>query len=277
MSGSVAIPIPGNGATKAPNTDSKQFLLQVRGLEKSFGENQVIKGISFDVRIGEATCVIGPSGSGKSSLLRCINQLEQPTKGEIIFDDQPVGYSLAEDGSRRAWSERELNAYRTRVGMVFQSFNLWPHMTVLENCIQGPLRVQRRERAEAEADAETLLRRVGVWEKRDARPDTLSGGQQQRVAIARALVLNPKLMLFDEATSTLDPELVGEVLDVMTDLALQGMTMVVVTHEMGFARQVCNQVIFLANGYIVERGAPEQIFEAPKNQRLRQFLSRVLR
>lgn len=269
--------IPGRGDSDPAKEDGKQPLVSVRGLEKSFGEHRIIKGISFDVTGGKTTGVIGPSGSGKSTILRCLNLLEQPTGGHIIFDGRPVGYSIAADGSRHAWRELELNAYRTRVGMVFQSFNLWPHMTVLENCLQGPLRVQRRDRAEAEAAAEGLLHRVGLWDKRDVRPGTLSGGQQQRAAIARALVLNPKLMLFDEATSTLDPELVGEVLDVMTDLAREGMTMVVVTHEMGFARHVCDHIIFLADGHIVEAGTPDEIFGTTKNQRLRQFLNRVLR
>ena len=240
-------------------------MIKVEGLHKSFGKLKVLNGIDCRVAPREVVVVIGPSGSGKSTFLRCINLLEQPTSGQIYID----GVSLTDH-------KTNINAIRTEVGMVFQRFNLFPHKTALENISLAPLKVRNLGRQEAEEIAYGLLKKVGLSDKAKVYPDQLSGGQQQRVAIARALAMRPKVMLFDEPTSALDPEMVGEVLAVMKDLAREGMTMVVVTHEMGFAREVGDRVIFMDEGLIVEEGTPEQFFLDPKNSRLKAFLSKIL-
>ena len=239
-------------------------MIEIKGLCKSFGADEVLKGIDLSIDEKEVVVIIGPSGSGKSTLLRCINHLEEPTAGEVIVD----GITLS--------SEANINKVREEVGMVFQRFNLFPHMTVLENIMLAPMKVKHAVRAEAEKTARELLARVGLAEKADAYPDNLSGGQQQRVAIARALAMHPKVMLFDEPTSALDPEMVGEVLAVMRALAREGMTMVIVTHEMGFAREVGDRLLFVDEGRIVESGVPREVFEHPKEERTRSFLSKVL-
>ena len=239
-------------------------MIEIKGLCKSFGADEVLKGIDLSIDEKEVVVIIGPSGSGKSTLLRCRNHLEEPTAGEVIVD----GITLS--------SEANINKVREEVGMVFQRFNLFPHMTVLENIMLAPMKVKHAVRAEAEKTARELLARVGLAEKADAYPDNLSGGQQQRVAIARALAMHPKVMLFDEPTSALDPEMVGEVLDVMRALAREGMTMVIVTHEMGFAREVGDRLLFVDEGRIVESGVPREVFEHPKEERTRSFLSKVL-
>jgi polar amino acid transport system ATP-binding protein len=245
-------------------------VLTVSGLCKSFGALQVLDQIDFTVTRGETVCLLGPSGSGKSTLLRCINWLERPDSGRIHLEGQPVGIS----SGGVVMGDRELALMRTRIGMVFQHFALWPHLSVLHNVMEAPVHVQRRPKDEVRAEAETLLRRVGLYEKRDVFPARLSGGQKQRVGIARALAMKPALMLFDEPTSALDPELVGEVLAVMRDLAAAGMTMVVVTHEMAFAREAASRVIFLDHGVVVESAEPEAFFSAPTTDRARQFLLR---
>ncbi len=239
-------------------------IIEVKHLHKVFGELEVLRDISFNVSEGEVVCVIGPSGSGKSTLLRCLNRLEETQGGDIVV----LGESLA--------NVKNLNKYRENIGMVFQHFNLFPNYTVLENLTLAPVMLKKMTKAEAAKKAEELLRMVGLYDKKDVYPVTLSGGQKQRVAIARALEMNPKIMLFDEPTSALDPEMVGEVLDVMKNLAKNGMTMVVVTHEMGFAREVANRVIFMEDGYIVEESAPAEMFAHPKSDRCRAFLSSVL-
>ena len=239
-------------------------MIEIKGLRKSFGADEVLKGIDLSIDEKEVVVIIGPSGSGKSTLLRCMNHLEEPTAGEVVVD----GITLS--------SEANINKVREEVGMVFQRFNLFPHMTVLENIMLAPMKVKRVARDAAEKTARELLARVGLAEKADAYPDNLSGGQQQRVAIARALAMRPKVMLFDEPTSALDPEMVGEVLDVMRALANEGMTMVIVTHEMGFAREVGDRLLFVDEGRIIESGAPREVFENPKEERTRSFLSKVL-
>ncbi len=238
-------------------------ILEVRHLSKSFGANVVLRDIDFTVSQGDVTTVIGPSGSGKSTLLRCINLLETPTAGEIVFH----GKNVAARGA-------DPTAYRTKVGMVFQSFNLFNNMTVLENCMVGQRKVLKRDAETARQNAMGYLEQVGMAPYINARPRQLSGGQKQRVAIARALAMEPEVLLFDEPTSALDPEMVGEVLNVMQDLARRGMTMIVVTHEMAFARDVSNHVVFMADGVIAEEGDPAQVFSAPKNTRTQEFLSR---
>ena len=239
-------------------------MIEIRGLRKAFGADEVLKGIDLSIVEKEVVVIIGPSGSGKSTLLRCMNHLEEPTAGEVVVD----GITLS--------SEANINKVREEVGMVFQRFNLFPHMTVLENIMLAPMKVKHIARSEAEKTARELLARVGLAEKADAYPDNLSGGQQQRVAIARALAMRPKVMLFDEPTSALDPEMVGEVLDVMRALAREGMTMVIVTHEMGFAREVGDRLLFVDEGRIIESGAPREVFENPQEERTRSFLSKVL-
>lgn len=240
-------------------------MITVQDIHKSYGSIEVIKGVSFDVQVGEVVCIIGPSGSGKSTILRCINGLETYQKGEIRIDGDLVDPS-----------EKSIIGIRQKVSMVFQRFNLFPHRTVLENVMEGPVHVKRMRRSEARELAEEYLTKVGLEAKLDAFPENLSGGQQQRVAIARALAMQPEAILFDEPTSALDPELVGEVLKVMRDVALEGMTMVVVTHEMGFAREVADRVLFLEGGHIVEQGQPEEILRAPKEARTQDFLHRVI-
>jgi polar amino acid transport system ATP-binding protein len=245
-------------------------VLDVAGVSKRFGDNEVLSDVSLQVDKGETVCVLGPSGSGKSTLLRCINWLEQPDAGQIYLNGQRVGVS----GAGIAMSDRELSRIRTRIGMVFQHFALWPHLTVLQNLMEAPVQVQRRPKAEVREEALALLAKVGLAEKRDAFPAKLSGGQKQRVGIARALAMRPDLLLFDEPTSALDPELVGEVLVVMRELAREGMTMVIVTHEMGFARDAATRVLFLDHGKAVENGAPDKFFANPQTERARQFLQR---
>ncbi|ASR49001.1 amino acid ABC transporter ATP-binding protein [Paenibacillus kribbensis] len=237
----------------------------VKDLKKSYGSNQVLKGIDMQVREGEVVCVIGPSGSGKSTFLRCMNMLEEITAGEVIVDDYKLGDKNV-----------DINKVRENIGMVFQHFNLFPHMTVLKNIMFAPTELGKQTKAEARETAMKLLDRVGLADKADALPGQLSGGQKQRVAIARALAMNPDIMLFDEPTSALDPEMVGEVLGVMKDLAREGMTMMIVTHEMGFAREVSDRVVFMDGGYIVEEGTPQEVFGNPKNERTISFLEKVL-
>ena len=251
--------------------DETTELLAARGIRKSFGDNAVLQGIDLGVRRGEVVTLIGPSGSGKTTVLRSLNGLETPDAGTLEFDGGP-----AIDFSRPVPPKQRL-AMRDRSAMVFQQYNLFPHMTVLENVIEGPVRVQRVPKARAIAEAEALLDRVGLAEKRDAYPHELSGGQQQCVGIVRALALKPDLLLFDEPTSALDPELVGEVLHVIKELADEGWTMVVVTHELSFARQAADEVLFMDGGVIVERGAPADIFTNPREERTRRFLDRILR
>jgi polar amino acid transport system ATP-binding protein len=249
-------------------------MIAVRGVSKSFGAAKVLKDVSLDVSRGEAVVVIGPSGSGKTTLLRCINLLEEFEEGEIRVDGDPIGYRVDKNSRRTRRSEREIAASRSNIGIVFQSYNLFPHMTVLRNITAAPTRVKGVPADVAEARARELLARVGLAEKADEYPMRLSGGQQQRVAIARALAMEPKVMLFDEITSALDPELVGEVLGVMRQLIADGLTMVVVTHEMQFARDVAHRVVFMDAGTIVEQGPPKELFGNPSTERLRAFLSR---
>lgn len=240
-------------------------MIKVRNLQKSFGDNHVLNGIDVDIRKGECVCVIGPSGSGKSTFLRCLNLLEKPEEGEIYINGQDI-------------MDPKLNVdkYRENLGMVFQHFNLFPNMTVKQNITLAPVRLKKWKKEEADTKAIELLRRVGLERKADTYPNKLSGGQKQRVAIARALAMNPEVMLFDEPTSALDPEMVGEVLDVMKSLVKEGMTMVVVTHEMGFAKNVSDRVIFMDQGVIVEDESPRELFENPKHERTKNFLSKVL-
>jgi polar amino acid transport system ATP-binding protein len=250
-------------------------MVEVRSVHKSFGTLKVLRGIDLEVRAGEVTVVLGPSGSGKSTLLRTINHLEKVDSGWISVDGTLVGYRRSGDKLYEL-REREVLRQRTQIGFVFQNFNLFPHLTVVENIIEAPVSALKRPRKDAVAAAEKLLARVGLADKADAYPRQLSGGQQQRVAIARALALEPKLLLFDEPTSALDPELVGEVLDVIKDLAQQGTTMIVVTHEIGFAREVADTVVFMDAGRIVEQGTPAAVLERPRHERTRAFLSKVL-
>lgn len=241
----------------------KELIVSVCDLQKAFGEREILKGISFDIHKGDVICIIGPSGSGKSTLIRCVNFLEHPTGGHIEYRGQDVMQAF-----------KKLPLYRTKVGMVFQSFNLFNNMTVLENCMVGQVKVLGKGKDEAKATALKYLKHVGMDSYVNAKPHQLSGGQKQRVAIARALALEPEVLLMDEPTSALDPEMVGEVLRVIRDLAKEGLTMVIVTHEMAFARDVSNRVIFIDQGVIAEEGEPKQLFSAPKNQRTRDFLSR---
>ena len=243
-------------------SDNNRTILEVQHLSKSFGPREILKDINFTVKKGDVTTIIGPSGSGKSTLLRCLNLLETPTSGDILFHGQNIEKTM------------NIPAYRSKVGMVFQSFNLFSNMTVLQNCMVGQEKVLRRDKETARQKAMTYLQKVGMAEYINARPRQLSGGQQQRVAIARALAMEPELLLFDEPTSALDPEMVGEVLAVMQNLAAEGMTMIVVTHEMAFARDVSNHVVFMADGYICEEGNPADLFGNPQNERTKDFLSR---
>ncbi len=250
-------------------------LVRARNVRKSYGDNEVLKGIDLDVLPGEVVVILGPSGSGKSTFLRCINHLEELNAGSIMVGEQQVGFELKNGGLHRL-SPKRIARQRQEIGMVFQQFNLYPHMTVLQNIIEAPVGVHKRPRAEAIAEANVLLATVGLSDKADAWPRHLSGGQQQRVAIARALAIKPKLMLFDEPTSALDPELVGEVLATMRTLADQGLTMVVVTHEIGFAREAADRVVFMDGGRVVEQGAPEEILVNPQQSRTQAFLSRFI-
>jgi polar amino acid transport system ATP-binding protein len=255
--------------TTAPPADARApgAMLSLEGVHKRFGSLHVLRGVDMDVDRGQVVCVIGPSGSGKSTLLRCINLLEPPDEGRILLEGQQITGGEAREG---------VNFVRRRVGMVFQQFNLFPHKSALENVSMAQQRVLGRSSQEARAKAESLLTRVGIADKMGEYPDRLSGGQQQRVAIARALAMDPHVMLFDEVTSALDPELVKEVLDVMRELAEEGMTMIVVTHEMGFARDVCSRVVFMDDGVVVEEGSPLQVLDEPKHERTRRFLGLVL-
>ena len=252
-----------------------QPLVEARAVTKTFGRNEVLKGINLSVQSGEVLCLLGPSGSGKSTFLRCINHLEKISGGELEVAGDLVGYRRVGD-TLHELREKEVAAKRADIGMVFQRFNLFPHMTALENVMEAPVRVRKVKRSEAREEGLRLLTRVGLADRADHHPSQLSGGQQQRVAIARALAMNPRLMLFDEPTSALDPELVGEVLDVMRGLAESGMTMIVVTHEIGFAREAADKVAFMDGGVIVEYGPPEQVLGNPRHERTRAFLSKVL-
>lgn len=250
--------------------------LSVTNIQKSFGSAHVLKGIDLDAHKGDVISILGASGSGKSTFLRCINLLETPDQGIIRVNGEVIEMKQHVDGRQTPSNNRQVERMRSSLGMVFQSFNLWSHMTVLQNVIEGPMRVLKRPRAECIEEAEALLHKVGLYERKDYYPAHLSGGQQQRVAIARALAMNPQVMLFDEPTSALDPEMVGEVLDVMKTLALEGMTMVCVTHEMGFAREVANRVLFFDHGKLLEDSAPEDFFNSPKDLRAQAFLRQVL-
>ena len=246
-------------------------------IRKRFGANEVLKGVSFEAKDGDVVAIIGSSGSGKSTLLRCINMLETPDEGEVAVAGEAIKLRPARTGGREPADQRQLDRIRTSLGMVFQGFNLWSHLNVLENVIEAPVHVQGRSKAEMQAEGRALLAKVGIADKEGAYPSQISGGQQQRAAIARALAMRPKVMLFDEPTSALDPELVGEVLRVIKALAEEGRTMLLVTHEMGFARDVANRVIFLHKGVIEEDGPPSEVFGNPKSERCRQFLASQLR
>ncbi|BDZ30148.1 amino acid ABC transporter ATP-binding protein [Lactiplantibacillus sp. WILCCON 0030] len=237
----------------------------VKDLHKSYGDNEVLKGLNLEVQDNEVVCMIGPSGSGKSTFLRCLNDLEVPTKGQIIIS----GYDLSDKGTN-------INLVRENIGMVFQHFNLFPHLSVMQNITLAPVQLNKESKETADETAHALLKTVGLADKADAMPNSLSGGQQQRVAIARALAMKPNIMLFDEPTSALDPEMVGDVLDVMKKLAAGGMTMIVVTHEMGFAKEVADRVVFMADGQIQESGKPDDVFDHPKSPRLQDFLNKVI-
>jgi polar amino acid transport system ATP-binding protein len=250
-------------------------MVKAEAVHKSFGRLEVLKGITLEVAPSEVMCLLGPSGSGKSTFLRCINHLEKINSGRLSVDGELVGYRES-GGKLHELRETDISRQRAQIGMVFQQFNLFPHMTALENVIEAPTRVLRVGRTQAREDAGALLAQVGLEDKAEAYPAQLSGGQQQRVAIARALAMRPKLMLFDEPTSALDPELVGDVLDAMRQLASQGMTMIVVTHEMGFAREVADSVVFMDGGVVVESGSPSQVLARPRHERTRAFLSKVL-
>ncbi|QRN85994.1 amino acid ABC transporter ATP-binding protein [Clostridia bacterium] len=250
-------------------------MIELKNIHKRFDHLEVLKGVSLNIEAGEVVCIIGPSGSGKSTLLRCINCLEKIEKGSIFFNGEPVGMIQGKKGLVEDKKEN-IAQLRSSLGMVFQNFNLFPHMSALDNVMEGPLTVKRMKRAEASDLALKLLTKVGLDDKKDVYPNQLSGGQKQRVAIARALAMQPQAMLFDEPTSALDPELVGGVLSVMQELAREGMTMIVVTHEMGFAREVADRVIFMDEGVIVESGPPDEIFSSPKEKRTIEFLSSIL-
>ncbi len=246
-------------------TTENNVLISVKDLHKAFGKNEVLKGITTDIKKGEVVVVIGPSGSGKSTFLRCLNLLEEPTGGQILFEDVDI-----------TDKKTDINKHRQKMGMVFQQFNLFPHMTILKNMTLAPIKLLGKDKTEAEKEALQLLHKVGLEDRANDYPSQLSGGQKQRVAIVRALAMQPDVMLFDEPTSALDPEMVGEVLEVMRELAESGMTMVVVTHEMGFAREVASRVVFIDEGVIMEEGTPEEFFGSPKSPRLKDFLSKVL-
>ncbi|MBR2871153.1 MAG: amino acid ABC transporter ATP-binding protein [Clostridia bacterium] len=244
---------------------SQELVLQVNGLKKAWGKHEVLRGIDIDIHKGEVVAIIGPSGCGKSTFLRCLNRLEEPTGGEIIFNGENIINKKV-----------NINKHRQKIGMVFQQFNLFNNLTVMKNLLLAPVQLKLKTKEEAKAKALELLKRIGLEEKADAYPSTLSGGQKQRIAIIRALMMEPDVMLFDEPTSALDPEMVGEVLDLMKDLAKENMTMVVVTHEMGFAKEVANRVVFIDDGVIKEQSAPKEFFGNPKDERLKEFLSKVL-
>lgn len=255
--------------------NASEPVLNARSISKSYGSNQVLTDVSLKVFPGEVVCIIGPSGAGKSTFLRALNRLEVPDAGEVWVGGEPMGFELR-NGKLLELSERRISAQRARTGMVFQHFNLFPHLTVLGNVLEGPVRVKKQPARQAREEAVAILERMGLGGKMHQYPGQLSGGQRQRVAIARAVAMKPLFLLFDEPTSALDPELVGEVLTVMTDLAREGMTMLVVTHEIGFARQVADRVVFMADGGIVEQGPVSQVLESPREARTQQFLQRVL-
>ena len=250
---------------------TKEPIIQVKNLEKSFNDLHVLKGITEDISSGEVVVIIGPSGSGKSTFLRCLNLLETPTSGQIIFD----GHDITDTSISNRKREKLIDGYRSEMGMVFQHFNLFPHKTVLENITMAPILIKKQPKKEAEAHALKLLERVGLVDKAKAYPPQLSGGQKQRIAIVRSLAMQPKVMLFDEPTSALDPEMVGEVLSVIKDLAKEGMTMAVVTHEMRFAQEAGTRIFFMDNGVILEKGTPKEIFENPQHPRLKDFLGKL--
>lgn len=252
-----------------------QTLLRLCGIHKSYGANHVLRGVDLEIAAGEVVCLIGPSGSGKTTLLRCVNHLETPAAGRVVLDGELIG-QYTKKGRLVPLPPKELAAQRAAIGMVFQHFHLFAHRTAIENIIEAPMQVKGASPEDARRQATGLLRRVGLADKSDAYPRRLSGGQQQRVAIARALAMDPKLMLFDEPTSALDPEIVGEVLDVMRDLASEGMTMLVATHEMSFARDVADRVVFMDGGVIVEQGHPSELLSSPSHERTKRFLSRLL-
>lgn len=260
-------------SSKMDKADGLAPLLSASGVQKSFSGKEILKDITITVQKGEVVCILGPSGSGKSTFLRCINWLEQPDAGEIRLAGERVGFR---PGGHIKMSDSELAKMRTRMGMVFQHFGLWPHLSVIDNIIEAPVHVQGRPAKEARAEAEVILQKVGLLEKKSAFPAQLSGGQKQRVGIARALAMRPELLLFDEPTSALDPELVGEVFAVMKSLAQDGYTMVIVTHEMQFARDVADRIIFLDQGRVIEESDPESFFSAPKTDRARQFIQRYV-
>jgi polar amino acid transport system ATP-binding protein len=271
-----SLPSTDTTAGSAANDPRTRTILLARDVRKRFGAHEVLRGVSLQVQRGEVICMIGPSGSGKTTFLRCLNHLERIDSGRIELDGKLLGYRERPDGTLIEQPARDVARQRAEIGFVFQRFNLWPHLTALENIIEAPIHVRGERRDVAVATAERLLDRVGLLEKRDAYPTKLSGGQQQRVAIARALAMSPKLMLFDEATSALDPETVGEVLAVMAELATEGMTMICVTHEMGFAREAADRVVMMDDGLVIEEGPPEHFFTRPSNERTRQFLSKIL-
>ncbi len=251
--------------------------LSIQDLHKRYGSHEVLRGVSLAAKAGDVISIIGSSGSGKSTFLRCINLLEQPCAGSISLNGEALKFKQEKDGNLAAADAKQLQSFRARIAMVFQHFNLWGHMSVLENVIEEPIHVLKRSRAEALEKAELYLHKVGVYHRKDYHPAHLSGGEQQRVAIARALAVEPEVMLFDEPTSALDPELVGEVLRVMQKLAEEGRTMLIVTHEMGFAREVSNHLVFLHQGQIEEQGVPREVLAAPKSERLQQFLAGTLK
>ena len=256
---------------------NKKVEINVHNLGKKFNDLEVLKDINVEISTGEVVCVGGPSGSGKSTFLRCLNYLEEPTSGEIVIDNDVIKGTDKKNDKISKINKKEANKIREHVGMVFQSFNLFPHKTVMENVIEAPITVQKAKKKDIEKVAIDLLEKVGMSERKDYYPNQLSGGQQQRVAIARALAMKPDIMLFDEPTSALDPEMVGEVLNVMKTLAQDGMTMVIVTHEMGFAAEVADKVIFMEGGYIIEEGTPEDVIRNPKTERAQKFFSSILK
>ncbi len=260
--------------TNSTQTNEKKIALELKDIHKSYGSLEVLKGVSLKAYDGDVISILGSSGSGKSTLLRCINLLEKPSQGQIILDGEEL--ILVEDKKEKnlkAKSRKQLDKFRASIGFVFQGFNLWPHKTILQNIIEGPTQVLKISKQQAIKEAEELLTKVGLLDKKDAYPDNLSGGQKQRIAIARALAMKPQVLLFDEPTSALDPELVNEVLAVMQDLAEEGRTMLIVTHEMRFAREVSSQIVFLHQGCIEEMGTPEQVFDNPKSERVKEFMS----